>query len=55
MQVISRREQESIVIGDRIVVTVLEVSNDYVRLAIETPHEVPSYREETIHLQPEYV
>ena len=51
MQIISRRENESIVIGNDIVVTVLEFEDDFVRLAIESPNEEPSYREEVIHLE----
>ncbi len=54
MQVISRRENEAIVIDSRIIVTVLEVDDDFVRLAIETPNEEPSYREEVIQVQPEF-
>jgi len=54
MQIISRCENESIVIDNQIVVTVLEVDDDFVRLAIESPDEEPSYREEVIHLVPEY-
>jgi carbon storage regulator len=54
MQIISRRENESIVIDNRIIVTVLEFEDDFVRLAIETPHEDPSYREEVIHLVAEF-
>lgn len=55
MQIISRRENEGIVIDNEIVVTVLEFDEDFVRLAIETPNEVPTYREEVIHLEPECV
>ena len=54
MQIISRRENESIVIGNDIVVTVLEFADDFVRLAIESPNEEPSYREEVIHLESRY-
>ena len=54
MQIISRRENEAIVIGDDILVTVLEVEDDFVRLAIESPHEEPSYREQVIHLESKY-
>ena len=46
MNVISRREHESVVIGDDLVITVLEVANDRVRLAIETSDA--GYREETL-------
>jgi carbon storage regulator len=51
MHVISRRENEGIVIDNRIIVTVLELDEDYVRLSIESPTEEPSYREEVIHLE----
>jgi len=54
MQIISRRENEAIVIDNDIVVTVLEFEDDFVRLAIESPHEEPSYREEVIHLESEF-
>ena len=54
MQIISRCENEGIVIDNQIIVTVLEFDDDFVRLAIESPHEEPSYREEVIHLVPEY-
>lgn len=54
MQIISRRENEAIVIGNDIVVTVLEFEDDFVRLAIESPNEEPSYREEVIHLESRY-
>lgn len=55
MRVISRRENESVVIDQHIVVTVLEIHVDCVRIAIESPFDEPSYREEVIHLEPEFV
>lgn len=54
MHVISRRENEGIVIDNRFIVTVLEFDDDHVRLAVETPDEEPYYREEVITLEPEY-
>ncbi len=54
MHVISRREREGIVINNNIVVTVLEIEEDCVRIAIESPSEVPAYREEVLRLVPEY-
>ena len=50
MIVISRRENETIVIDNDILVTVLEVKDDFVRIGIESPHEEPSYREEVVRL-----
>lgn len=49
MNVISRRENESVVIGAEVVITVLEVANDRVRLAIKSPTE--GYREETLFVR----
>lgn len=50
MRVLDRAVDESVVIGDGIHVTVLEVESDRVRLAIMTPNREPAYREETIYL-----
>jgi carbon storage regulator len=46
MLVLTRRVGDSIVIGDEIVVTVLEVRSDQVRLGIDAPREVSVHREE---------
>ena len=46
MLVLSRKTNESIVIGENIVVTVVEVRRDKVRLGIEAPKEVPVHRQE---------
>lgn len=48
MLVLSRRPQQSIMIGDEVVVTVLEVKGDQVRLGITAPRTVPVYREEVL-------
>jgi carbon storage regulator len=44
--ILSRRLNESIVIGDEVVVTVLEVRGDQVRLGIRAPRHVTVHREE---------
>jgi carbon storage regulator len=44
MIVISRQKDESIIIGDDIMVTVVEIQGDKVRLGIEHPAEVPVHR-----------
>lgn len=51
MQRIFLRENEGVVIGDDIYVTVLDIHEDRVRLAISSPNRFPSYREETLYLE----
>jgi carbon storage regulator len=46
MLVLTRRPGESIVIGNDVVVTVLEVRNDQVRIGIDAPRSVQVHREE---------
>ena len=44
MLVLSRQKDESIVIGDNIKITIVDVRGDKVRLGIEAPREVPVHR-----------
>lgn len=46
MLVLSRKKNESIIIDDTIVITVVEIRGDKVRLGIEAPREVPIHRSE---------
>lgn len=46
MLVLSRNKGEKIVIGNNIVVTVVDVRGDRVRLGFTGPSEVPIHREE---------
>lgn len=46
MLVLSRQRDESIIIGDNIKITIIEVRGDKVRLGIEAPTEVPVHRQE---------
>ncbi len=46
MLVLSRKKNESIVIDDKITVTVVEIRGDKVRLGIVAPKEVPVHRQE---------
>ena len=46
MLVLSRQRDESIIIGDNIVVTIVDVRGDKVRLGIEAPKEIPVHRQE---------
>lgn len=46
MLVLTRRTGESIVIGDDVVVTVLEVRGEVVRLGVDAPRQVTVHRAE---------
>lgn len=46
MLVLSRKRDESIVINDDIVITIVEVRGDKVRLGIQAPRDVPVHRQE---------
>jgi carbon storage regulator len=46
MLVLSRQRDESIIIGDNVVVTIVDVRGDRVRLGIEAPREVSVHRRE---------
>lgn len=46
MLVLSRQRDESIMIGDDIEITVVDVRGDKVRLGITAPREVPVHRRE---------
>jgi carbon storage regulator len=46
MLVLSRHRDESIIIGDDIVITVVDIRGDKVRLGINAPVEIPVHRQE---------
>jgi carbon storage regulator len=46
MLVLSRRMNESIMVGDDVVITVIAIRGDKVRIGIEAPNETPVHREE---------
>jgi carbon storage regulator len=46
MLVLSRQRDQSIIIGDNIVITVVDVRGDKVRLGIDAPTEIPVHRRE---------
>ena len=46
MLVLSRQRDESIIIGDHIVITIVDIRGDKVRLGIEAPTEIPVHRQE---------
>lgn len=46
MLVLSRKTDESIIVGDNIRIVVVEVRGDKVRLGIEAPSDIPVHRQE---------
>lgn len=46
MLVLSRKKNESIVINNDVIITVIEIRGDKVRLGIVAPKDVPVHREE---------
>jgi len=46
MLILTRKTDETIVIGDDIKVTILGVAGKQIRIGIEAPSEVPVHREE---------
>jgi carbon storage regulator len=46
MLILARRPGERVVIGDEVLITVMEISGNIVRLGIEAPQGVSIYREE---------
>ncbi|MEO2009155.1 MAG: carbon storage regulator CsrA [Pirellulaceae bacterium] len=46
MLVLTRKKEQSIVIGDDIKITIVDIRGDKVRLGIEAPKTVPVHRQE---------
>jgi len=46
MLVLSRHRDESIMIGDNVVVTIVDIRGDKVRLGIAAPQDIPVHRQE---------
>ena len=46
MLVLSRKRHEQIVIGDDVVITIVEIRGDKVRIGIDAPATVPVHRHE---------
>ncbi len=46
MLILSRKIGQSLVIGEQVVVRVLEVSGDNVKIGVEAPRDIPVHRQE---------
>jgi carbon storage regulator len=46
MLVLTRKQNQSIMIGDDIEVSVLSIAGDKVRIGIQAPREIPVFRDE---------
>jgi carbon storage regulator len=46
MLVLSRKTGESLVIGDEIEISIVEVKGDKVRIAVKAPRDIPVHRKE---------
>ena len=51
MRAFTRQVNQGLVIGENLHVTVLEIQEDFVRLAIECPDQDPSYWEEVLFVE----
>lgn len=49
MLVLARKKDETIYIGDEIVLTVIDIRGDKVRIGIEAPKELAVHRSEVYH------
>ena len=53
MLILTRKQGESITIGDNIRVTILDVKGKYVRVGIEAPRELAVHRQEISSVEKE--
>lgn len=48
MLILQRKKNQSVIIGEDIKITILDVSNEQVKIAIDAPKSVPIVREELL-------
>ena len=46
MLVLSRHKEEQIMIGDDVIITIVDIRGDKVRLGIDAPQHIPVHRQE---------
>lgn len=49
MLVLTRKQGESIIIGEDIKVTILKIGENFIKIGIDAPREIPVYREELLN------
>ena len=49
MLVLTRTRGKRIVVGDDIIITVIDIQGDRVKLGVSCPREIPVHREEVYH------
>lgn len=50
MLVLTRRTNESLMVGEEIRITILSIKGNQVRIGIEAPKDIPVHREEVYNL-----
>ena len=53
MLILTRKQGESITIGDDIKITILDVKGKYVRVGVEAPRNLAVHRQETAQVEKE--
>ena len=48
MLILQRKKEQALNIGNNISITVLEIGNDWVKLAIDAPRDIPILRSELV-------
>jgi carbon storage regulator len=51
MLVLSRKESESLIINENIIITIIRIAGGGVRIGIEAPREIPVRRKELVSLR----
>ena len=49
MLVLTRKQGQSITIGDDVKVKILDIGSNFIKIGIDAPREVPVYREELLN------